>query len=55
MSDIEEQAAERVSKAAKINDEVYARLHQYDKEDFGIRNSNRDRKVKAPAKAKADG
>ena len=55
MSDIEDQAAERVAKAARINDEVYARLHQYDKEDFGVRTSNRDRKVKAPAKAKADG
>jgi hypothetical protein len=46
MSDIEEQAAARVDKAAWINQETYARLHQYDTEDFG---------VKAAKKVRADG
>ena len=34
-----EQAAARVSKAAEINDAVYARLHQYDSESFGVKSA----------------
>lgn len=43
----EKDAAERVSKAAWINDETYGRLHQYDKEDFGVKSADDRRKSKA--------
>ena len=49
MSDIEDQAAERVSKAARINDEVYNRLHQYDKEGFGLTEKPAPKAKKAKA------
>ena len=54
MSDIEDQAAERVAKAERINQEVYNRLHQYDGEGFGVKaaKGNAPRK---PAKKSADG
>ena len=41
-----EQAADRVNKAAWMNQETYARLHQYDTEQFG---------VKPAKKVRADG
>ena len=41
-----EQAADRVNKAAWMNQETYARLHQYDSEQFG---------VKPAKKVRADG
>ena len=46
----EKDAAERVSKAQWMNQETYARLHQYDGETFGVKASN----AKAKAKAKAE-
>ena len=33
----EKDAAERVDKAQWINQETYARLHQYDGEQFGVK------------------
>ena len=42
-----EQAADRVSKAAEINDAVYARLHQYDTEDFGVKSAADRSKAKS--------
>lgn len=55
MSDIEDQAAERVAKAEHINDEVYNRLHQYDKEDFGVKAAKGNAPRKPAAKKPADG
>jgi len=45
-----EQAADRVSKAAWMNQETYARLHQYDDEAFGLTDKPAP-KAKAPKAA----
>ena len=51
MSDIEEQAAERVAKAKRINAEVLTRLHQNDVQ-AGI--TEKPAKVAKTARGKAD-
>jgi len=49
MSDIEDQAAERVAKAQRINAEVLTRLHQND-----VQPGVKPAKVAKPARGKAD-